>query len=64
MKILYVTDLDGTLPNKESKLSEYTIKTLNTLINNGMIFFYATARSLSSSLVVINGLITVFTLIL
>jgi len=29
MKILYVTDLDGTLLNSKDELSEYTIKTIN-----------------------------------
>jgi Cof subfamily protein (haloacid dehalogenase superfamily) len=57
MKTLYIADLDGTLLNKDSKLSDYSIKVINALINNGMIFSYATARSLSSALVVTNGLI-------
>lgn len=56
MKTLYVTDLDGTLLNTNNKLSEYTIKTLNSLIENGMCFSYATARSLSSANVVTKGL--------
>jgi Cof subfamily protein (haloacid dehalogenase superfamily) len=58
MKTLYISDLDGTLLNNESRLSEYTTKTLNRLIGSGMIFSYATARSLSSALVVTNGLKT------
>jgi Cof subfamily protein (haloacid dehalogenase superfamily) len=58
VKILYVTDLDGTLLNSKDKLPEYTIKTLNALINKGMCFSYATARSLSSASVVTNGLNT------
>ena len=58
MKILYVSDLDGTLLNSKDKLSEYTKKTLNALINKGMCFSYATARSLSSASVVTNGLNT------
>lgn len=56
MKILFITDLDGTLLNSKTALSEYTTETLNTLINNGMIFSYATARSLSSAGVVTSGL--------
>jgi Cof subfamily protein (haloacid dehalogenase superfamily) len=56
MKILYVTDLDGTLLNNNDKMSEYTIKTLNDLIDKGMCFSYATARSLSSAAIVTNGL--------
>jgi Cof subfamily protein (haloacid dehalogenase superfamily) len=58
MNTLYVTDLDGTLLDDNSKLSEYTITTINRLIKNGMYFSYATARSLSSASVVTNGLIT------
>jgi Cof subfamily protein (haloacid dehalogenase superfamily) len=58
MNILYVSDLDGTLLNKESYLSEYSIRTLNELISDGMVFSFATARSLSSAMVVTNGLIT------
>ncbi|MDR0302134.1 MAG: HAD family hydrolase [Treponema sp.] len=58
MKILYVTDLDGTLLNSNDKMSEYTIKTLNALIDKGMCFSYATARSLSSAAVVTKGLTT------
>jgi len=58
MKTLYVTDLDGTLLNSKDKLSEYTIETLNRLVDKGMCFSYATARSLSSASIVTNGLIT------
>jgi Cof subfamily protein (haloacid dehalogenase superfamily) len=50
--------LDGTLLNRNDKLSKYTIETLNNLINNGMCFSYATARSLSSASVAANGLTT------
>jgi Cof subfamily protein (haloacid dehalogenase superfamily) len=57
-KILYVTDLDGTLLNSKKKLSEFTIKTINDLVNKGMCFSYATARSLSSASIVTNGLTT------
>jgi Cof subfamily protein (haloacid dehalogenase superfamily) len=58
MKTLYVSDLDGTLLKSNDKMSEYTIRTINNLINNGMCFSYATARSLSSASVVTNGLTT------
>ena len=58
MKTLYVTDLDGTLLDSNSNLSKYTIETLNSLINDGMCFSYATARSIVSASVVTKGLIT------
>jgi len=58
MKILYVSDLDGTLLNRNDKMSEYTVRTINGLINKGMCFSYATARSLSSAMVVTSGLTT------
>lgn len=56
MKTLYVTDLDGTLLNSDSRLSEYTLKTINSLVEKGLLFTYATARSLVSASVVTKGL--------
>jgi Cof subfamily protein (haloacid dehalogenase superfamily) len=58
LKTLYVTDLDGTLLNREDKLSDFTIETINSLISKGMCFSYATARSLSSASIVTAGLTT------
>lgn len=55
-KTLYVSDLDGTLLNREGRLSSYTADTLNRLLRAGMPFTYATARSLSSASVVTKGL--------
>ncbi|PWM47417.1 MAG: hydrolase [Clostridiales bacterium] len=45
MKTLFVTDLDKTLLRSEERLSEYSVKTINKLIGDGMCFSYATARS-------------------
>lgn len=45
MKKLYVTDLDGTLLNSQIKLSNYTIDTLNRLIQSKLMITYSTARS-------------------
>jgi len=45
MKILYVSDLDGTLLRSDETLSKYTSQTLNELVNKGLLFSYATARS-------------------
>lgn len=53
---LYVTDLDGTLLKNDASVSEYTVKTLNSLIENGVLFTYATARSFSSALPLIKRL--------
>ncbi len=56
MRILYVSDLDGTLLTKDTKLTEYTIEELNKLIDSGLMFTYATARSYNSSKVVSEGI--------
>lgn len=45
MKTLYVTDLDGTLLNKDEQISDFTISAINTLVENGLLFSFATARS-------------------
>jgi len=58
MKTLYVSDLDGTILNRNDKLSEYTVKTINKLIDKGMCFSYATARSLPAAMAVTGGLTT------
>ena len=52
MKTLYVTDLDGTLLNSKDYISNYSINIINNLVEQGMIFTYATARSLVSASVV------------
>ncbi len=56
MRTLYVTDLDGTLLNSQSRLSEYTLKTVNAVVERGVLFTYATARSLVSASMVTKGL--------
>lgn len=48
-KTLYVTDLDGTLMRNDKTLSDYTIRTINSLIDEGMLITYATARSFHSA---------------
>lgn len=58
MSTLYVTDLDGTLLNSNSRISQYSIQTINELVAKGMQFTYATARSLVSASVVAQGLST------
>ena len=49
MKTLYVTDLDGTLLTSEKRISEYSKQAINQLIEEGMEFAFATARSLSTA---------------
>ena len=48
-KTLYVTDLDGTLMRNNETISGHTIETINSLIDAGMAFTYATARSIESA---------------
>lgn len=55
-RTLYVTDLDGTLLNRQDRISPYSIQTINHLVEEGMLFTYATARSLVSAAVVAAGL--------
>lgn len=55
-KTLYVTDLDGTLLNKNDEVSGFSRKTINRLVEQGMLFTYATARSLVSASKVTRGL--------
>ena len=57
-KTLYVTDLDGTLLNKQERIYPEGIRIINHLIEQGMAFTYATARSLSSASIVTQGLST------
>lgn len=56
MKELFISDLDGTLLNKNVELSEFTKNSLNKLIKSGMNFSIATARSPSSVKKIISGL--------
>lgn len=58
MKTLYVTDLDGTLLNSHSRINPYSLEIINDLVAKGMLFTYATARSLVSASVVAEGLAT------
>lgn len=55
-KTLYVSDLDGTLLNRRDRLSDFTVRALNHLLEKGMLFTFATARSWHSAHVVTQGL--------
>ena len=56
MKTLFVTDLDGTLLTHTERVSEYSVARLNRLIERGMIFTCATARSVRSTESALAGL--------
>ncbi len=55
-RILYVSDLDGTLMRNDETISAYTERTLNELIEEGLAFTYATARSVESARIITGGL--------
>ena len=56
MKTLYVSDLDSTLLKSDATLSDYTIKTINSLSKKGLVFSFATARSAKTATAVTKGL--------
>ena len=56
MRNLYVSDLDGTLLRSNEMTSEYTNQVINFLTDQGMIFSYATARSLNTAKKVTKGI--------
>lgn len=56
MSNLYVSDLDGTLLRSNEVTSEYTNSVINSLVDKGMIFSYATARSLDTDKIVTKGI--------
>ena len=55
-RVLYVSDLDGTLMRNDETISAYTERTLNKLIGEGLAFTYATARSVESARTITGGL--------
>lgn len=57
MKTLFVTDLDGTLLTKYERISEYSLEKINALVSRGLLFTYATARSVRSAERATQGLI-------
>ena len=56
MRTLYVSDLDGTLLRSDETTSEYTNSVINSLVAKGMLFSYATARSLITAKKVTEGI--------
>lgn len=55
MKTLYISDLDGTLLNSQAVLTDFTINTINSLIDQGMNFAIATARTSATVLKMLSG---------
>ena len=55
-KTLYISDLDGTLLTSEQRISERSLEIINRLTAEGMIFSYATARSIVTARKVTEGL--------
>lgn len=56
MSTLYISDLDGTLLRNDETLSKYTCDVINTLVNSGVKFSFATARSGITTKKVTQGL--------
>ena len=52
---LIVFDLDGTLLNRESKISDYTSETLKRLTNRGIAYTVATGRTLHGAKSILKG---------
>ena len=55
-KALYITDLDGTILDKNERVPQESIEILNRLISEGLALSYATARSIVSASKVTEGL--------
>ena len=53
---LFVTDLDGTLLNKDREVSEYSKNIINSLIDKGLKFTVATARTPATAVDILSGL--------
>ncbi|MFP4660953.1 MAG: HAD-IIB family hydrolase [Halanaerobiales bacterium] len=56
MNKLFVSDLDGTLLDNQAELSDYSRKKLNNLIDKGLQFTAASARSVVSMQRILKGL--------
>ena len=53
---LFISDLDGTLLNDNAMLSNFSLKNLNALIEKGLQFTVASARSVIAMQKILKGL--------
>ena len=53
--MLYISDLDGTLLDSKAQLSPYSAEKLNSLIENGIHFTVASARSIVAMIKILKG---------
>ena len=56
MNTLFVSDLDGTLLTKNECVSAYSVEHINSLIDRGLPFTFATARSVHGAKGALQGL--------
>lgn len=54
--ILYISDLNGTLLRSNQMTSAYTNQVINRMTERGILFSYATARSIHTARIVTEGL--------
>ncbi len=63
-KVLYVSDLDGTLLRSDQHTSEFTDKVISKMMEEGHLFTYATARSIYTTKEALNGTVVKMPVIL
>lgn len=56
MKRLYISDLDGTLLSPKPEITPHTAEMINALVQKGMNFTFATARSIYSAVPITSAL--------
>lgn len=64
MREIYISDLDDTLLDPKANLPEYSKVLLNTLMEQGVCFTVASARSPFSALPILDGLVLRYPLVL
>jgi Cof subfamily protein (haloacid dehalogenase superfamily) len=56
MDTLFISDLDGTLVNNRAEISDFSLQTLQALVDDGLPFTIASARSIVSMQQMLKGL--------